>query len=216
MDIRRELLPNIFTGILVICAVIVTTLTVHQYLSNKSSASQSSRHIDGWERLLVGRVASLGGDSAKVKIIEFSDYQCPYCRELEKNLRELVSQSGVDVSIVRYDYPLTQIHIYAYKAAVASRCAERQGVYEPYQSELFSADLAVADWVGLAQKAGVPDISKFSDCVNKNQTASLIDADIKSADQFGIKQTPTLVINGNVVPGMESVQSLKNLVSRGD
>lgn len=216
MDIRRELLPNIFTGILVVCAVIVTSLTVHQFIVNRSTSMPPTHHIDGWRKLLAGRKVSLGSEGAKIQIIEFSDYQCPYCRDLEKNLRTLVERKKADVSITRYDYPLTQIHSFAYKAAVASKCAESQGVVEPYQAELFSSNLADVDWTDLAKKAGVPDVTEFSSCLKESKTASLVDNDIKTADRLGVQQTPTLVVNGNVIPGMESLESLENLITSGD
>lgn len=213
MEIRRDLLPNVFTGILVLCAVIVTGLTVHQYLSNHQKLSPSAKHINAWKYLINNRPVNIGKNNAKVKIVEFSDYQCPYCRELDPNLQELVKQSQGSVAIVRYDYPLTVIHEYAYKAAIASKCAAAQGIYGPYETDLFKANLATADWVGLARKENVPYIQEFAKCVGTNQTAPLVKKDIDIASQIGIKATPTLVINGNVIPGMETTEALNRLIS---
>lgn len=216
MDIRRDFLPNVFTGILVLCAVIVTSLMVHQYLSSRQVGGGVPKHVDEWRRLVSNRPVNMGSDDATLKIVEFSDYQCPYCRELEKNLQKLVSQSQARVAIVRYDYPLKNIHEYAYKAAIASRCAAAQKIYEPYEAELFKANLATADWVSLAQVVNIPDVPKFSKCISTNETAPLVDEDIGVADQIGIKGTPALVIKGNVITGMQNMQELKALVSRSE
>ncbi len=216
MAIARNLVSNILTGILVLCAVIVTTLSVHQYLSARQGGAEASKHISGWEHFVKNRPVNIGGDLATLKIIEFSDYQCPYCKALEPNLQALVKKSQNKVAIVRYDFPLKDIHEDAYKAAIASKCAAMQGVYEPFETELFQTNLATADWTGLARRAKVPDVSQFSICVDTNKSAPLVDADIKAADQIGIKATPTLVINGNVIPGMETEQALNALISENE
>jgi len=216
MAIPRNLLPNIFTGILVICAVIVTSLSVHQYLVGRNAAAAPPTHVEDWQRLLTNRPVNVGSTGAALKIIEFSDYQCPYCRQIEPNLQALVKRNQNKVAIVRYDLPLTQIHPYAFKAAIASRCAAAQGVYEPYETELFHVDLASADWVGLAREAKVPDVPRFSSCLDSKETASLVEADIKTADRIGISGTPTLVINGKVLPGAVSDQALDQLISEND
>lgn len=213
MTFIRNVLPNIFTGILVLCAVTVTALSVHQYLSTRNSDAASSAHVDNWERLLLDRPVNLGSNGATLKIIEFSDYECPYCKQIEPNLQALIKKNQNKVAVVRYDLPLKEIHPYAYKAAIASRCAAIQGVYEPYEDQLFKADLASADWVTLARQAKVPDLARFSTCVSTDETASLIEADMNTANQLGIKGTPTLVINGKIVPGVESDDALSQLVS---
>jgi protein-disulfide isomerase len=148
-----------------------------------------------------------------LKIIEFSDYQCPFCRQIDPNLEALVKKMPGKVAIVRFDLPLKQIHPYAYKAAIASRCAAVQGIYEPYEKELFQENLSSADWLGFARRANVPDLSQFSACVSGDETAPLVEADIKTANSLGITSTPILIINGQTFPGAQSEQALEQMVS---
>lgn len=206
-------MANIATGILVLCAVVVTTLVVLQYLSAHKAAVPVSGHVSDFKSLLAHRPVNMGSDSATLKIMEFSDYQCPYCREIEPNLQALIKRHPNKVAVVRYDFPIVQAHAHAYKAAIASRCAGLQNVYGPFEAELFKADLEKVNWRELARVAKVPDIPKFWSCVSKNKTASLIEADIKLANKLGINGTPTLVIRGDIIPGMKSEEALENLVS---
>lgn len=210
---RRDLMANVATGILVICAVVVTTLVVLQYLSAHKTTAPVSGHISDYKSLLANRPVNMGSDSAALKIIEFSDYQCPYCRQLEPNLQALVKRYPNKVAVVRYDFPLEKLHAHAYKAAIASRCAGLQNVYEPFEAELFKADLEKVNWRELAHAAKVPDIPKFWSCVSKNESASLVDADIKQANKLGIKGTPTLVVRGDIIFGVKSMKALDSLVS---
>lgn len=208
-------MANIATGILVLCAVVVTTLVVLQYVSAHKTPDPVSGHISDFKSLLAHRPVNMGSDSATLKIIEFSDYQCPYCRQLEPNLQALIKRYPNKVAVVRYDFPLDQLHAHAYKAAIASRCAALQNVYEPFETELFKANLNEVNWRELAHTAKVPDIPKFWSCVSKNETASLVDADVKLANKLGIKGTPTLVVRGDIVSGMKSLEALDSLVSGG-
>lgn len=210
---RRDLMANIATGILILCAVVVTTLVVLQYLSAHKTAVPVSGHVSDFKSLLAHRPVNMGSDSATLKIMEFSDYQCPYCRQLEPNLQALVKRHPDKVAVVRYDFPLEQLHAHAYKAAIASRCAALQNVYEPFEAQLFKANLGKANWRELAHAAKVPDIPKFWSCVSKNESAPLVDADIKLANKLGINGTPTLVIRGDIISGMKSVEALESLVS---
>lgn len=210
---RRNLVANIATAILVLCAVVVTTLVVLQYLSAQRTIVRVSGHVSDFKSLLAHRPVNLGSDSAALKIMEFSDYQCPYCRQLEPNLQALIKRHPNKVAIVRYDFPLAQAHAHAYKAAIASRCAGLQNVYAPFETRLFKADLEKVNWRELARMAKVPDIPKFWSCVSKNKTASLVDADIKLANKLGINGTPTLVIRGKIIPGMKSEEALESLLS---
>ncbi|HET8553696.1 MAG TPA: thioredoxin domain-containing protein [Rhodanobacteraceae bacterium] len=206
-------MANIATGILVLCAIVVTTLVVLQYLSAHKTNVRISGHINNFKSLLAHRPVNLGSDSATLKIMEFSDYQCPYCRQLEPNLQALVKRYPNKVAVVRYDFPIAQAHAHAYKAAIASRCAGLQNVYEPFEAELFKADLGKVNWRELAHEAKVPDIPKFWSCVSKNESAPLVDADIKLANKLGINGTPTLVIRGDIISGLKSVEVLESLVS---
>lgn len=213
MTTLNNWLRNILTAVLICCAVIITTLVVVQYFSARKSDVGIVKHVSDWKDLSVGRRVSLGNKDAPLKIIEFSDYQCPYCKRIEPNLVALISKYPKRVALVRYDFPLGSIHSHAYEAAIASRCAASQGVSDVFEENLFKADLNSLDWFSFARESRVDDISKFVSCVKNKNTASLVDNDIKVANALGINATPTLVIKGDVIPGMQTEQELDALIS---
>jgi protein-disulfide isomerase len=209
MVITRTILSNACTGILVLCAIVVTSLCVSQYFRAREDQTHGPTELTQWRRLVENRPANLGSDSASLKIIEFSDYQCPYCKQLEPNLQRLVDRNAGRVAVVRYNLPLRAVHPRAFAAALAAQCAASQGVYESYEAALFEADLATVDWMDIARKTKVPSIATFASCLEDKKTAAQI------ADDVGIKDTPTLVIEGKVFAGMQTESALERLVAAG-
>jgi protein-disulfide isomerase len=177
-----SILLNAITGVLVTCALVVSVTvirTAHEVSSAESSRPAPSRHVAAWESLLKNRTPSLGAFPSAVHIVEFSDYQCPYCRGLEEVLQRLVKDHPGTVAVIRYDFPLTKIHQYAYPAAIAAECAAEQGVYERYQSLLFEngAHLGDVNWMRLAEQANIRSPKSFSDCFRQQRTAARVDHD---------------------------------------
>jgi protein-disulfide isomerase len=213
----KGLFQNLVTGVLVVCAVVVTFSVWRTYrLASATSYLPPTRRISGWDSLGNDREPSLGAPSSAVRIVEFSDYECRFCRQLEGNLQELVRIYPGAVQVKRYEFPLTDIHPHAYQAAIAAECAAEQGVYEPYQVLLFEngADLGKADWIALAQQAGVPKLPAFSLCVLQQQTREIVSADQEVGNRLGVRATPTLIIDGSVVEGVSSPEGIKQLVQQ--
>lgn len=156
----------------------------------------------------------MGDASAPVKIVEFSDFECPYCRAMEPKLRTLIKDHPDEIALIRYAFPMSSVHQYAYNAAIAAKCAGLQGVYGRYQSLLFEngAHLGAVKWVKLAGQAGVSDLNLFSSCVRQRKSAALVAKDLSVAEELGIQATPTFVINGDVVVGEQSIVPLKKLI----
>jgi protein-disulfide isomerase len=143
--------------------------------------------------------AALGSDSAPVTIVEFTDYQCPFCaRHARSTLPDLVREF-VDAGTVRYvirDLPLP-IHPVAARAAQAARCAGDQGAdqYWRYHAALFEAhqQLAESSFVGIARKLSL-DIPRFQACVSSSAVAAKVRSDAAAAGQAGLRGTPSFVI----------------------
>ncbi|MGH8146610.1 MAG: DsbA family protein [Rhodanobacteraceae bacterium] len=203
------------TTILVICAVVVTAAAVHAEFFKPASAGSKNEHIDRWRILVAGRHPDLGSSNAPLKIVEFSDYQCPFCRDLDPKLQAVVKHFDGKVAVIRYDLPLESIHPHALVAALAAECAKLQGIYEPFESRLFENDsrLGSLDWNDVARSARVPDIRAFSSCLSKKATMSLVNADMAVAAKFGFKSTPVMVVDGNVVMGTQSGVALDKMVA---
>jgi protein-disulfide isomerase len=147
-----------------------------------------------------------GPDSARVRLLVFSDYQCPACQHFasngEKSLRSEYINSG-KVQMIYYDFPLTEIHKWAFMAARAGRCAEDQGKFTEYHDQLFANQ---SDWSfeqsaptgrfeGYAKDVGL-DVAKFKTCLNSDRHADLVSANRALGTSLGVRGTPALFMNG--------------------
>jgi protein-disulfide isomerase len=147
--------------------------------------------IADWRNIIVDRQPTVGSKGAPSVIIEFSDFQCPYCRSTETFLKDFASSHPGKVALYRLNLPLESVHPYAMTAAIAAECAASQGILEPYQEALFENQKAFAtlDWVSLAAAKGVPDINSFQMCNKQQQTARKVDDDLNLANRLGISVT---------------------------
>ena len=152
----------------------------------------------------------LGDPEAPVLIVEFSDYQCPFCRRFEVETMPQLIQAYVDTGKVRLtfrDFPLTQIHANALPAALASECADEQGSFWPYHDLLFARQ---SDWAQsndikttLVQYAVelALDESAFSACLRENRYLEEVQHDFSEGVSYGITGTPSFFINGKKLVG---------------
>lgn len=179
----------------------------------RNKTVEKPKQIKNWTDLTIGRSPSSGRSPAKVSIIEFSDYQCPYCAILEPRLQKLLKDHVDQVAFYRYDLPNQKIHPYARAASIAARCSELQGNTEDYQKLLFQRQFSFdkLDFVVLAKEAGISDLRVFTDCLSSSRTHQLIDRDIAVARNLSIDSTPTLVLNGLIVQGAVSLDELERI-----
>jgi protein-disulfide isomerase/uncharacterized membrane protein len=151
-----------------------------------------------------------GSPAAPITIVEFSDFQCPFCGKAAKDLRELVRRNP-QVSLVFRHFPLDTscngnvtraMHDNACLAAYASECAARQGRFWEYHDLLFENGerLGRDALVTYAQRIGL-DARAFEQCLDDPATRARVTADIEAASRAGVSSTPTLFINGRLVEG---------------
>ncbi len=207
-----RLAQNATTGVLVICAIVMTVVAVRRELM--PTAAPGSRPVSGWTRLADNRIPAMGPDGAGARIVLFSDYQCPFCKDLDEKLSTLVARHPGRLSVIRYEYPLTQIHAAAYAAAIAAKCAGQQGVRQAFQAKLFSADLPEleGDFSPMARSSGVPDVAAFSSCMEDTGSRAAVDADIAEAKRLGIESVPAFIVDGQLYQGTRELQALEHLV----
>src|SRR6478672_6436945 len=131
-----------------------------------------------------------GNPKAPVMIVEFSDYQCPYCHQAEPTVKELLAKYGDKVSLSYRDFPLTSIHSQAQIAAVASRCALEQGKFWEYHDQMFtSTKLEKDDLVEYARNLKLDD-KQFASCLASDKYNADIDKDLEAGRKAGITGTP--------------------------
>jgi len=156
---------------------------------------------------------SLGPESAPVIIVEFSDFQCPYCRKAEDSLKSVRQKYGDKVRLVYRDFPLDKIHPNAHKAAEASNCAADQGKFWEYHDALFAnpSKLGPNDLKATAAKLGINAV-EFGQCLDGGKYAGKVSSDTSAGNDLGVEGTPTFFINGRTLSGAASPQAFDSII----
>jgi protein-disulfide isomerase len=157
-----------------------------------------------------------GPEDAAVTIIEFSDFQCPYCgRFFQQTLPQLMQQYGDRIRFVYRDFPLDQIHPNARNAAIAAECADDQGRFWEYHDLLFSNQqaLGVPDLKRYAEQLGL-DADAFAECLDSQKYNEEVSADLRDGIQAGVSGTPTFFINGRRVVGAQPLQTFQTIIDQ--
>jgi Na+/H+ antiporter NhaA len=159
-----------------------------------------------------GRDHIRGPERAIVTIVEYGDFECPYCGQAEPVLRELLAGHG-DVRYVWRHLPLTDVHPHAQLAAEASEAAAEQGAFWPMHDLLLrhQGALLMPDLMGYATEAGL-DPARFRDRLTRRADAARVAEDVDSADLSGVSGTPTFFINGRRHYGSYDITALTEAV----
>jgi len=153
-----------------------------------------------------------GNPKAPVMIVEFSDYQCPYCHQVEPTVKELLTKYGDKVSLSYRDFPLTAIHSQALISAEASRCALEQGKFWEYHDQLFtSSKLEKDDLIGYARNLKLDD-KQFESCLTSEKYKADIDKDAQEGRKAGVNGTPGFFINGVFLSGAQGQDAFTRVI----
>jgi protein-disulfide isomerase len=158
----------------------------------------------------------LGDAAAPITIIEFSDYQCSFCRKWHvETYDRLLAEYGDQIRFVYRDLPLDGIHPDAISAAEAAQCAHDQNRYWDFHDALFSMkyDLSVAAYAQYATELGL-DTQAFNDCIASRKHQNEVAADAQAAYDLGVQSTPTFFINGIPLIGAQPYSAFKNLIDK--
>jgi protein-disulfide isomerase len=153
-----------------------------------------------------------GGKNAPVTIIEFSDYECPFCKRAEGVVDQVMTTYGDKVKVVFRDFPLP-FHANARPAAEAANCAGAMGKFWEYHGKLFSnqATLGPDKFNAWATELGL-DQQKFADCLAQKPHAAAIDKDIADGQKVGVSGTPAFFVNGRMLSGAQPFEKFKELI----
>jgi protein-disulfide isomerase len=157
---------------------------------------------------------SKGPDAAPITIVEFSDFQCPYCAKAEatvKDLLELEKYKG-KLKLVYRDYPLPN-HGLAPKAAEAAHCAGDQGKYWEMHDRLFAATpkLEVNDLKAYARDLKL-DEGRFTKCLDSGEKAKVVAENFKAGNDAGVRGTPAFFVNGRLISGAQKLEAFTALI----
>jgi len=147
---------------------------------------------------------SLGPANAPVTLVEFSDFQCPFCQRVMPTLKRLKEAYGDRIRIVWKDFPLTQIHPEAFKAAEAGNCAREQGKFWEFHDVLFGNQQALQPehLKKYAADLGM-NVTTFATCLDTAKHNDRVQAQMGVGSSLGVSSTPAAFINGRLVSGAQ-------------
>jgi protein-disulfide isomerase len=157
--------------------------------------------------------ATKGSTSAKVKIVEFADFECPYCSKAADTMRAVVEKYGDKVEFSYRHFPLRQIHPNAQRAAEIAQCAGEQGKFWDAYDALYKNQRAL-DEASAKQTvvgAGV-DEAKLTECLSSGRAAAQVDEDFKKGEYAGVEGTPAFFINGRQFQGNPTPSGISQAV----
>ena len=154
-----------------------------------------------------------GSSQAPVMIVEFSDFQCPFCRKVQGTLKSLLERYQGQVSLAYRDFPLRGMHSQAEIASEASRCAGEQGKFWEYHDLLF-ANPEKLNHHGLAEMAASSklDEQRFDACLSSRKYADQIEQDIQDGIRAGVEGTPGIFINGILLSGAQPQAAFEKII----
>ncbi len=155
-----------------------------------------------------------GPEDAPVTLLEYGDFQCPYCGQAEPTIRELLMEQGTDVRYVWRHLPLNDVHPFAQTAAEASEAAAAQGSFWEMYDQLLGhqGELRWSDLMRHAEELEL-DVERFTSELRDGDFADRVLADVASADESGVTGTPTFFINGRRHYGLYDLQTLTEAVN---
>jgi len=158
----------------------------------------------------------LGPDNAPITIVEFSDYQCPFCVKWHAEVfNQLMTDYKGKIRFIYRDFPLYSIHPQAQSAAEAADCAGEQDAYWQFHNALFSEKYGLGNdaYTRYAAELGLnPD--QFSQCVSEHRFKAEVEADFKYGSKIGVSSTPTFFVNGLAVVGAQPYEVFKELIDK--
>jgi protein-disulfide isomerase len=167
--------------------------------------SQPSAHVE------VADAPRLGSENAPVQIIEFADYECPYCQKVNEDLARLRQQFGNQVSIVFKDFPLP-MHPLAAKAAEGARCAGIQGKFWEFHDSLFENKRLQTSHLKEQARALKLDAARFDQCLENGEQTATVKKDSQEGLRLGLQGTPSFFINGHFMSGAVGYVKLREAV----
>lgn len=157
--------------------------------------------------------ATLGSKTAPVMLVEFADYECPYCQRVAPDVKKIEADYGGKLAITYKDFPLP-MHPHAEKAAEAVRCAGKQGKFWEMHDEVFRSHELDIDQLKAQARALNLDSATFDKCLDSGETAAAVQQDRQEGVKLGLTGTPSFFINGHFISGSLDYATLHRLIDQ--
>jgi protein-disulfide isomerase len=199
---------------------------IKSYLSEQRTLAARQQYLDGLRAKIATRILldpprqviakadrpSKGPETAPVEMIEFSDFQCPFCESAFPTVNQVLSTYGDRIHFIYRHFPLS-IHPRARPAAEAAQCAAEQGKFWQFHDRLFGdqSRLGDEDFKQDAAQLGL-DTSQFNACFDSRKYRAEIDKDILAGTEAGVSGTPAFYINGRMLSGAQPFAQFKRVI----
>jgi len=188
---------DLATIAMAISAVIIVGLLLTDHAERSEQSIAADEELSGSEwRQFAESDRRIGSADATVTIVEFGDYQCPFCREAETQVRQVLARYPSQVALVYRHYPLSY-HEHAYRAARYAECAGAQDRFPQAHRLLYDTDdLGQLDATAFATAINVDDSDAFVTCARNSDPVPSIEEDRRAAETLNVRSTPTFVVGG--------------------
>ncbi|HLD49129.1 MAG TPA: DsbA family protein [archaeon] len=197
-----------------IATISLAVLLVASMYFNVTVIAVSGNIAKKAEKALITEGMTKGSKNSPVTLIEYSDYECPYCARAEATIKDVLDEYGSKIYFVYKDFPLP-FHNNAQKAAEASRCALEQNKYWEYHDALFKnqQSLDTNSLKTYAKSLGL-DEAKFSECLDSNKYTEKVKQDMEEGQSKGVTGTPTFFVNGKILIGAQPFDAFKEIIDK--
>jgi protein-disulfide isomerase len=180
--------------------------------SLRSQASIVVRLAPPRAPISMGNTPARGAANAPVTLLEYADYECPYCQQIQPVIEKLEAEYKGKIAFAYKDFPLS-MHAFAQKAAEASHCAETQGKYWEYHDILSTTKQLDPSALKNHARTLKLDVSTFDKCLDTGEKGDAVKATLTEAMNLGLQGTPSFFINGRAVSGAPSYERLRAVIA---
>jgi protein-disulfide isomerase len=215
--VRSRIELAVTTALTIAAIVIAASLVRREFFPRPASAlpTQEDRitYVAQWRPLLAAGI-HVGPSDAPIKIVEFSDLECAFCKRFHETMTTARSRFADTVSYTFLHFPLSP-HRFARPAARAAECADDQNAFMPFIDLVFRKQdsLGLKSWTSYADEAGVPDTAQFGICTRRTDSVPRIEEGRALGRRIGVTGTPTILVNGWRLPRVPSDSQLLRIVS---
>jgi NhaA family Na+:H+ antiporter len=198
-DVKQSKVDVAIGSTLAVCAVVATLVLVRREFLHPLApvhAQEKAIFVQDW-LIDSTRGSRLGDAEAPVQLVEFGDFECPFCRRFQKVLREVKERYPKQIALIYIHFPI-EGHRFALPAARVAECANEQGRFEAMYNQLFEGQdqFGLKPWDDYATAAGLPDIPAFDACIKRTDLIPRVEEGKALGAKLDVQGTPTIIING--------------------
>ena len=201
-----------------LAAIAIAVVLVHREFFSSPQAPATApalpEYVANWSELQsAGRL--IGDSTAPVKVIEFADLECPFCRQFHTTLNDIGKRFDTKVAFVYVHLPLPN-HRFARPAARAVECAHEEGRFAALVDRLYQGQdsLGLKSWSSYAAEAGIRDTLRFQHCLSDTSALPYVERGVAAAEKHGISATPTVIVNGWKFPKPPAIDELDAVIQQ--